>query len=163
MEMNAWKASPADWKNQQVVPKGMRGSTDSFISPTKPDFSTLTKHQSPPICLPAKEHGIKRFTFESFFLNTLQLLLLVQWLEYILNSNIIYYAVDIDKNYEQKTYFARIKPPEVEEFYMSGVGVDFVHEWGESDWRVGAAFAVMQILYRSAVVKREPSLRVKLI
>lgn len=68
----------------------------------------------------------------------LQLLLLMQLLEYILNSNIIYFAVDIDKNYEQKTHFARIKP-EVEEFYMSGVGVDFVHEWGESDWRVGAA------------------------
>lgn len=67
----------------------------------------------------------------------LLLLLLMQWLEYILNSN-IYFAVDIDKNYEQKTHFARIKP-EVEEFHMSGVGVDFVHEWGESDWRVGAA------------------------
>lgn len=116
----------------------MRGSTDSFIPPTKPDFYTLTKHQSPPICLSAKEHGIKRFTFKSFFLNMLQLLLLMQWLEYILNSNIIYYAVDIDKNYEQKTHFARIKS-EVEEFSMSGVGVDFVHEWGESDWRVGAA------------------------
>lgn len=105
----------------------MRGSTDSRRNEAKPDFYTLTKHQSPPICLSAKEHGIKRFTFKSFFLNMLQLLLLMQLLEYILNSNIIYFAVDIDKNYEQKTHFARIKP-EVEEFYMSGVGVDFVHE-----------------------------------
>lgn len=36
----------------------------------------------------------------------LLLLLLMQWLEYILNANIIYFAVDIDKNYEQKTHFA---------------------------------------------------------
>lgn len=71
----------------------MRGSTDSFIPPTKPDFYTLTKHQSPPICLSAKEHGIKRFTFKSFFLNMLLLLLLMQWLEYILNSNILLWTL----------------------------------------------------------------------
>lgn len=58
----------------------------------------------------------------------LLLLLLMQWLEYILNSN-IYFAVDIDKNYEQKTHFARIKP-EVEEFYMSGVDFFLFIGWG---------------------------------